>query len=726
MSIFTLLRRLLPAAIALAFATGAASATETPRPTYRSIPLDCGGWFSGFSMHSSGRLYGFGDVFGMWRSDDGGLSWKYLQGDFITFDHFINGSAVSTANPDVVAFLSSSKVFKSSDGGTTWTQLLDQLSPRRDRAATALIFHPGNDHELWLASVRHEQNGSLWRSTDGGATWSKAGGSTFDGVVATGINIRPEFPDQVWVGAVGGLYVSADRGATFTRVWDNTGGDAPFTGAKATVGAIARRADGVGYIATNTKGWRIIASDYADPSTYEAVATVSWWQGWGPTTASVLHDGSFLTNGPRENGRPDNDPESLMRSTDGGLTWKHLPMQLITPPTPSWRKPALPGEKADGGRDMIVQDPANPNRWHMTGGAAPVISEDAGSTWRFPPNANGLAGVPTFKVRFPRNNPSLVLLPAADQGGYTVTDGGASGTVASCIRTSIGNLQTYHEILSSDDGRTLVVGGSDQAPNTTLLARSTDYGATWTRIDLTNSGLPPSYDGITRAVAAPGNINDFIVLLAQRDDAAPNHPGLYRTTDGGVTFHPVQGIDLSSVDTGMRYHPENSWLETDGINLNTRYLSVRSSPRTTSGGLWRSTDSGATWAKTPGQPFGDSWIHCLAVDPATAGRLWVAGDSQGVRRSDDGGDTWIEIDGFTKSKRLDAARRHVAVWGRRGSDTWDKIYYSADDGRTWSEQTGPGHRFPNLSDLAINPYLPSEIWVSGMSFNIITVAQPTP
>ena len=45
----------------------------TAQTTYRSFPSDCVGYFSGFAIDASGRLYGFGDVFGMWRSDDAGL-----------------------------------------------------------------------------------------------------------------------------------------------------------------------------------------------------------------------------------------------------------------------------------------------------------------------------------------------------------------------------------------------------------------------------------------------------------------------------------------------------------------------------------------------------------------------------------------------------------------------------------------------------------------------------
>jgi len=45
--------------------------------TFSAVSLDAG-WFSGFAQAYDGRLYGYGDVFGAWRSDDGGKTWNYL------------------------------------------------------------------------------------------------------------------------------------------------------------------------------------------------------------------------------------------------------------------------------------------------------------------------------------------------------------------------------------------------------------------------------------------------------------------------------------------------------------------------------------------------------------------------------------------------------------------------------------------------------------------------
>ena len=714
----TALRHWIFRLLLLGFTTALAQA----QTTYRAIPMDCGGWFSGFAIHSSGRLYGFGDVFGMWRSDNAGQSWQYLQGDFTTFDTFVNGAAVAAGNADTVAFLSgvsptNGKLFKSIDGGATWSNPLSGLALRRDRGATPLFFHPASDNEIWLASARAGLTGKLWRTIDGGVNWSKMGGTTFDTVTPTTIYAHPSYPDQIFVGgidttaALSGLYVSTDRGATFTLVWNNGGQNNPaYPTNPPLVTSIVRRSDGIGYFAANIGGFRLTASNYASAATYTATATVSRVNGAGPVNCAVLPNGDFITG---DNG------QYLKKSTDGGLNWSTINTTLSTPPTPAWTTPTALSAPAPG-RDHIVIDPTNSSRWFMTGGKSPVISLDSGATWNYPPILNGLAGVPTYKTRFPRGAPDMALIPCSDQGLFTVTDGGLSGNVATSPRASIDEHFTFHEVLTSDDGQTLIAAGVQQGINRTAILRSTNGGTSWSQLDLTNAGLPVSYEGITRAVAAPGSTTDFLVLLGYTDKSGePNNPGLYRTTNGGTSFNKVTGIP-DGVSTGERYHHENSWLETDGINTNTRYLSLRSSNVLSARGFWRSTDGGSTWAMTPSQPYGaQSYIDCMAVDRSVAGRVWISNGGAGLRRSDNGGDSWNSVGSFIGALRIDAAYGRVAVWGRLAGDTWNKLYYSPDNGVSWSEKTGTGQRFANLSDLAVDPNRAGQIWVSGISINLV-------
>jgi hypothetical protein len=508
------------------------------------------------------------------------------------------------------------------------------------------------------------------------------------------------------------LFVSADHGKTFTNVWDNDGARSPM-GARPTVTSIARRNDGSGYFASNIYGFHVTATDYNDPKTYKVTRVVDRMHGQGPVSATVLADDSFVTM--------HMDGGFAKQSKDGSPgSWVDLPMNLDPKNTPIYLKPATDG-KVPGGRDMVVQDPTKHSRWFMTGGKSLVITEDSGATWNFPPRASGMAGVMVDgKVRFPRANPEMALISVGDQGVFVVNDGGKSGNAEYSSRRSMDKHALFSATMSSDDGKTLVAAGVDQSANKSMIYRSTNGGKDWTELDLTNSGLPASDEGITQSVNAPGSTTDFVVLLGFRGDRKNNNPGVYRTQDGGATFTKATGIP-DGIDTGHRYDVGLSHLEADGKEANTRYLTLRSPNNEAARGVYRSTDGGSTWAQSAAQPFGKEWISDMTVDRSTAGRVWVSG--KGVSRSDDGGNTWTTMTGFTSADKVSAVNGAVAVWGKRSGDEWNKLYYSADNGTNWTEVTGPGRRFGFLRNVAINPHKTNELWISGISVNILTVGK---
>lgn len=689
--------------------------TGASKVSVRSIPLDIGGWVSGFSIHSSGRLYAYGDVFGMWRSDDAGQSWKYLMNDLTNNDYFVHGSAVATNDPDTVVFVTGGNLYKSTDGGKTWKIQLNRINQSRSRGSNSIIFQPGSTTEMWLAATRNRETGWFWHTTDGGETWNKVAGNTFDNVAVTTTYVHPKFPDQIWVGATGGLFVSTDHGKTFTNVWDNNGGARSPMGHRPTVFSIARRSDGSGYFASNIYGFHVTATDYNDPKTYQVTRVIDRMHGQGPISATVLADDSFVTM--------HMDGGFAKHSKDGSPdTWVELPMKLDPRNTPVYLVPA-PDGKVSGGRDMVVQDPTKPSRWFMTGGKALVITEDSGATWNYPPRASGMAGVMVDgKISFPRANPKMALISVADQGVFVINDAGKSGNAEYSSRRSMDKHAIFHYTMSSDDGQTLVAAGGDQSANKNLIYRSTNGGKDWTEVDISKSGLPASDEGIIQAINAPGSTTDFLVLLGYRGDRKNNNPGVYRTTDGGATFTKATGLP-DGVDTGHRYSPSQSHLEADAREPDTRYLTMRSQNNEAARGFYRSTDGGSTWEKSAAQPFGNSMITDLSVDPSTAGKVWVS-VKKGVSRSEDGGNTWTTVGDFTTAENISAVNGCIAVWGKRPGDEWNKLYYSTDNGMNWVEVSGPGRRFGFLRNVTINPHKTNELWISGISVNILTVDVP--
>ena len=74
---------------------------------------------------------------------------------------------------------------------------------------------------------------------------------------------------------------------------------------------------------------------------------------------------------------------------------------------------------------------------------------------------------------------------------------------------------------------------------------------------------------------------------------------------------------------------------------------------------------------------------------------------------------------FTRIDLVDASGGRVAVWGRRAGDTFNKLYYSPDNGVTWAEKTRPGYRFPWINYIAVDPVVPGKIWVNRLSTYVV-------
>ncbi len=197
--------------------------------TFRQLDTDGGGWFTGFAIHSTGRLYGRTDVGGLYRSDDHGDRWTFLSGGMRTYSgHCVQGVAVSSGNADVVyqcvgvSYAGADQgIWKSSDGGATWIRVKDGLrfsgnDPER-WGGECIALRPGKDDEVWAGT----RGDGLWRSLDGGLTWSKLGTSVFGTAQFTSVCLPPAGRADIWVGASGfsgpgGVWVSVNDGASWT------------------------------------------------------------------------------------------------------------------------------------------------------------------------------------------------------------------------------------------------------------------------------------------------------------------------------------------------------------------------------------------------------------------------------------------------------------------------------------------------------------------------------
>lgn len=172
---------------------------------------------------------------GLWRSDDAGRTWRNIG---LKDARHIVRVIVHPRDPNTVwvaaighSFGPSENrgVFKTTDGGKTWKKVLyvNDLTGASDltmEAGNPMVLYAGMWH-VRRTPYSMESGGegsSLWKSTDGGETWTNL--SAHKGLPKgvwgiVGVAVAPSNPDKVYAlveNANGGLFISNDGGATWT------------------------------------------------------------------------------------------------------------------------------------------------------------------------------------------------------------------------------------------------------------------------------------------------------------------------------------------------------------------------------------------------------------------------------------------------------------------------------------------------------------------------------
>lgn len=600
---------------------------------------------------------------GVWKIVDGGDTWQQLPSTSAgqVFEA-VNRIVVDPEDPDVVVLCSNnsfshlgpqggdktSGIFRSVDGGQTWTQTFDPVplfTGLYDNRVQQIVANPQNFRTLY-ATVNEI---GVVRSRDGGITWEVSaddfalasdignppgGGTGLNPVsVRTEMAVSPTDTSRLYAAVerprgVADLFMSTDAGDSWVRVddlsgdpnWFNAFGESGITGAY-TAGwfdntiAVHPYDEDVVFVG----GVNLYRLD-VDPTTATRTSTAIGW--WIPNTDGipVVHaDHHFLTMIPKSAATQsfwilDANDGGVGLSKDGGASFVQL---------------ANLGSTQFYGADRRVDQPVYIGGMQDNGTWQSGVDPSATSAWSPKLGGDG------FEVAVNGRDGNLVLGGSQFGNLSRSTDGGATWTAIPEAKR--GNAPFISKIANNDVDPDLVF-----TVGTDGLGRSTDFGLSWTTVALPGSwlGYRP-FDNVEVGLADPQVVWAHSRLA--KDPATGRRGGVYVSDDGGLSFSNVTG-DLPSI--GLL---EASGVATHPLERDTAYLlfGAPGLPK-----ILRTTDRGQTWqdlsgysapAKTMGllspNGFPDVAVFSLLVMPFDPDVIW-AGTEIGLFVSEDAGASW--------------------------------------------------------------------------------------
>jgi photosystem II stability/assembly factor-like uncharacterized protein len=161
------------------------------------------------------RVYAGFHGLGVWRTDDRGLTWQQKSNGLPT-DVVVRALAVHATDPDLVLAGSEARestpgrLYRTTDGGGSWTAVT--VGPSAEGVA-AVVFDPSSPSTAYAGVVGGVQPG-LYRSTDAGVAWVHVSGD-LPGQSVYAVAVDPNDPAALVVGIDDGWSTSSNGGTTW-------------------------------------------------------------------------------------------------------------------------------------------------------------------------------------------------------------------------------------------------------------------------------------------------------------------------------------------------------------------------------------------------------------------------------------------------------------------------------------------------------------------------------
>ena len=482
---------------------------------------------------------------GIWKSTNGGTSWtRVLVGPASDLVMHPTNPQILYAAMGFILGASANGIYQTTDGGASWTKLggagTGLPSTNVGRINLDIARTNGNVIYAAIQRVNDFRFMGIYRTSDAGATWTLAQNI---GAVAHCVQqcwydmyvaVAPDNADTIYMGGLD-LYKSTDRGDTFVNIAIGTGSGGLHVDQHAL--AFHPTQPNVFYVANDGGAWKTTDGGSSWINLNETLALTQFQSVAGhPTSASIAFGGT------QDNGT---------NKYTGDIRWSHV-------------------DDGDGGAVLI--DPNNPGTVYHTFFNVSFVRSDMGGaqgTWVTRQSGLNTSDPSLFylPVEMSPANPSMLFL--GTNKIYRTLDRADSWLA---ISPDLGSTRISAIGLSAASTQAVYYGTT-----TGLVSRTINGGGTWTSV--TVAPLPGRY--VTSITVDPASINRAWITYSGFNAATPLAPGhVFMTTDGGASW-----VDKSA---NLPDIPANAFA-LDPVATNTWYLA-------TDLGVFISTNNGTSWS----------------------------------------------------------------------------------------------------------------------------------
>jgi photosystem II stability/assembly factor-like uncharacterized protein len=367
----------------------------------------------------------------------------------------------------------------------------------------------------------------------------------------------------------------------------------------------------------------------------------------------------------------------------------------------------------------IAVDPRDESHWLVGVGNGGVWeTRDAGGSWS--PMIDDVPTLAIGAVAFAPGNPEIIYIGTGESAGgasfahvgigiLKSTNGGRSWALSGESSFSRGSIRRLHVdpndpnvvmAASSRGGFGRDAGVVPPAPPPAGVLKSVDGGTSWTRT-LAGQATALEVDprSFSRQYAAIADQRVGVRLSSDSTDQAAVTNGVYRSTDGGVSWSRIEGPWGTEAST-TRSTVGRIELVLAPSDPNVAYASIQVPPNGGTNatgllGLFRTDNAWAdspAWVQIPTDATGPGgycgpskcgYSHVISVDPRNANTLFAGGAEQGFWRCANcsGSPTWTN----TTANAGVHPDHHALAWaGNRLIDGTDGgVWSSTDLGATW-------------------------------------------